>query len=435
MAEFKYTALMESLSKELGEKYTLFLDYGTVDDVYHPYRVINKIITPIVGVFRLNPVQLTALKTPYIGVVSAVIDIPAPTEYAEEVRDTLNALAARKNATTEKVVQGETKYTVAYSFETAVVGDKRRDVSLYNGEVIPITQVINYTIIEAGVTALDVVMRIDGMTVPILNLEENRSSVSETVPDEMAHGKSTINQDMYGVSFTTPYVDNPLGELLSSIIGDGGGNTAHAVEIEKNGVSRAYIMGFGSASNSIQPPLNIGFTVSMAELDVNSARFNGLWTKRTLQGTVVSFSAPNAIVFWGDGTSSRVMGFAYHVYTDGLMNHTARYIHYSATDRYKGVTTGKSLYKKTIRPKGGGYIYVSSLPDEVITMTSGDGLRKINGRLCMAVGADVNPIDILDATLNQYYINYPITAILRGTVSAVGADVFEYDRWAVTEES
>lgn len=435
MAEFKYTALMDSLSKELGDKYTLFLDYGTVDDVYHPYRVINEIITPIVGVFRLNPVQLTALKTPYIGVVSAVIDVPAPTEYAEEVRGTLNALAARKNATTEKVVQGETKYTIAYSFETAVVGDKRRDVSLYNGEVIPITQVINYTIIEAGVTALDVIMRIDGMTVPILNLEENRSSVSETVPDGKAHGKSTINQDMYGVTFTTPYVDNPLGELLSSIIGDGGGNTAHAVEVEKNGVSRAYIMGFGTAANSIQPPLNIGFTMSMAELEEGSARFNALWLTRTMTGTVVSFSAANALVFWGDGTADRVRGFVYHVYTDGMASHTARYLDYGNTERYKSITVGKSLYKKAIKPKGGGIIYVSSLPDEVITMTSGDGLRKVNGRLCMAVGSDVNPIDRLDTTLNQYYIDYPITSAMRGTVSAVGADVFAYDRWAVTEES
>lgn len=435
MAEFKYTALMESLSKELGEKYTLFLDYGTVDDIYHPYRVINEIITPIVGVFRLNPVQLTALKTPYIGVVSAVIDVPAPTEYAEEVRDTLNALAARKNATTEKVVQGETKYTIAYSFETAVVGDKRRDVSLYNGEVIPITQVINYTIIEAGVTALDVIMRIDGMTVPILNLEENRSSVSETVPDGKAHGKATINQDMYGVSFTTPYVDNPLGELLSSIIGDGGGNTAHAVEIEKNGVSRAYIMGFGTAANSIQPPLNIGFTMSMAELEEGSARFNDLWLEKTVSGAVVSFSTSNAIVFWGDGTSSRVVGSTYHVYADGVYTHTVKYISYGYTARYRSISVGTTLYGKTIKPKNAGRFYISALPTEIITMTSGDGLRKVNGRLCMSVGAETTPIDRLDVTLNQYYIDYPITSVMRGTVSAVGSDVFVYDRWAVTEES
>lgn len=435
MAEFKYTALMNSLSKELGEKYTLFLDYGTVDDTYHPYRVINEIITPIVGVFRLNPVQLTALKTPYIGVVSAIIDIPAPTEYAEEVRDTLNDLAARKNATTEKVVQGETKFTIAYSFETAVVGDKRRDVSLYNGEVIPITQVINYTIIEAGVTALDVIMRIDGHTVPILNLEETRSSVSETVPDENAHGKSTVNQDMYGVSFTTPYVDNPLGELLSGIVGDGGGNVAHAVEIEKNGLSRAYIMCFGTAANSIQPPLNIGFTMSMTEIEEKAARFSDLWSQQVLSGTVVTYNALNAVVFWGDGTSSRVNGPTYHVYTDGKSSHIVRTVSYQSTERYRGITIGRSLYKKKIKPNSGNRLYVSSLPENVITMTSGDGLRMVNGRLCMAIGADVNPIDRLDTTLNQYYFEGSIVTMLRGTVSSVGADVFAYDRWAVTEES
>lgn len=433
MAEFDYRALKDRLSKELG--YHLFLDYGTVEDVHHPYRVINELVTPIVGVFRLNPVQLTALRTPYIGVATAVIDIPAPSEKAEEVRDALNSLAERKNATTEKITQGETKFTVAYSFETAVVGDKRRDVSMYNGEIIPIAQVVSFTIIEAGVTALDVTMRIDGMIVPVLNLEESRNSVSETVPDERAHGKSTINQDMYGITFTTPYVDNALGELLSGIVGDGGGNNAHAVEIEKNGLSRAYVMAFGTAANSIQPPLNVGFSMSMTELEDDAARYNDLWRETTLTGAVVYFSAVNAVIFWGDGTSDRVNGMVYHTYTDGIDSHTARYINYDNTDRYVSIAVGKSLYKKTIKPKDWGYIYVSSLPEEVITMTSGDGLRVVNGRLCMVVGAASYQIDRLDTTLNQYYFTGSIVSLLRGKVSAVGADVFTYDRWAVTEVS
>lgn len=433
MAEFDYRVLKDRLSKELG--YHLFLDYGTIDDTHHPYRVINELVTPIVGVFRLNPVQLTALKAPYIGVATAVIDIPAPSEKAEEVRDTLNSLAERKNATTEKITQGETKFTAAYSFETAVVGDKRRDVSMYNGEIIPVTQVVSFTIIEAGVTAIDVIMRIDGMTVPILNLEETRNSVSETVPDNMAHGKSTINQDMYGVTFTTPYVDNSLGELLSSIVGDGGGNNAHAVEIEKNGLSRAYIMAFGTAANSIQPPLNVGFSMSMSELDMDAARFSNIWHTTTLTGSVVSFASTNAVIFWGDGTSDRVKGRVYHVYTDGMDSHTARYINYGDTERYASITVGRSLYKKTIKPQNDSMIYVSSLPEEVITMTSGDSLKVVNGRLCMIVGAATYQIDKLDATLNTYYFDGSIVTLLRGTVSAVGADVFTYDRWAVTEVS
>ncbi len=433
MAEFDYSVLKDSLSKELG--YHLFLDYGTVDDNYLPYRVINKLVTPIVGVFRLNPVQLTALKTPYIGVATAVIDIPAPTEKAEEVRDKLNELAARKNATTERIQQGETTFTVAYSFETAVVGDKRRDVGLYNGEVIPITQVVSYTVIEAGVTALDVIMRIDGMTVPILNLEETRATTNDTTPDEKAHGKVAINQDMYGVTFTTPYVDNLLGELLSNVLGDGEVNKTHAVEIEKNGVSRSYMMTFGTVANSVQPPLNIGFSVSMAEIDNMAARFSDQWSKTTIKGTVASFAATNAVIFWGDGTGERIKGRVYHVYTDGLAEHTAYYFYYTLMGRFMSITVDRSLYKKELRPKGGGMIYVSSLPSEVITMTSGDGIRVIDGRLCMVVGASTYNIDKLDTTLNQYYFEGSITSIMRGTVSAVGSDVFEYDRWAVTEVS
>ena len=179
MANFNYDVLRQKLAEQLG--YTLFLDYGTVEDYNDiPHRVCNTIVTPVVGVFRLNPIPLTALKYPYIAITTATIDIPAPTEMAEDVRDALNDLAATFNATAEKIAQDDTTYTVVYGFETPVVGDKRRDVSLYAGEIIPVTQVVTFTIVEAGVSCFDVGLRIDGLDVPENVKEELRAITPHT---------------------------------------------------------------------------------------------------------------------------------------------------------------------------------------------------------------------------------------------------------------
>ena len=62
MAYFDYSKLKDDMAEKTG--YTLFSDFGEVTDALGPRRVVNEIITPVVGVFRLNPVPLTALTTP-----------------------------------------------------------------------------------------------------------------------------------------------------------------------------------------------------------------------------------------------------------------------------------------------------------------------------------------------------------------------------------
>ena len=50
MFDFRY--LMDDMAEKTG--YKLFLDYGGVGDDDHPFRAVNEIITPVVGVFRLS---------------------------------------------------------------------------------------------------------------------------------------------------------------------------------------------------------------------------------------------------------------------------------------------------------------------------------------------------------------------------------------------
>lgn len=435
MANFDFDLLRLDMQDKTGYKFRL--DYGEIGDDA-PYREMNTIVTPIVGVFRLTPVPLTALTTPYIAVVTATVDIPAPTEMAEEIRAKLNEVAGLYNATTTEIVHEDTPYTVVYGFETCVLGDKRRDVSLYGGEIIPVNQTITYTIIEQGITALDVSIKIDGLPVPFLRLDETRIATSETAPNADGHGEIAITQDMYGLTVETPLVKNPLGDLLCEILSHGGGNVAHAVELTRNGQTQAYIMGVGTASSAMNPPANVGVTLSLAELSPQAAKFNDLWTVETVNKPVVSkkMESPGVVV-WGDGTASAGDGYLVHVYTDGRTSHEVYVLVYGDVQQYGPITAGVSLFRKKIRPKNGQKINSSAFPVTVVEMDSDDKIY-LGGtnRLTMKVLDSIVPIDhaIDEGLPAASWIDSPVTSLLRGVVETVNTDLLEYDRWAVTEE-
>lgn len=432
MSNFDFTALMGRIADELG--YTLFLDFGTLDARNNPYRKMraNEIVTPISGVFRLNATPLTALRTPFIAVVTATLDIPAPTSMAEEVRADLNGLASRLNATAEKYMQGDTSYTVSYNAETCLMGSKRKDVPMFDGEIIPITQVIAFTIVETGVSAFDVSLKIDGIDVPILTLTETRTAASETTPNAAARGEVTISQELYGVTVTTAACENELGDLIGEIIRDGNGNKAHAVEVICSGVSKVYLMTVGTSGATVQPPNNVGYNLSMAEISAQSARFTGLWRKSQAVGAYVTRTMSDGVIFWGDGTADRVNGEISHAYLDGKDIHRLQTMTYRKTSRWGVITIQDNLFGKRIRPAG-DHVNSADLPENVITMDSGDTLDIVAGRLTMTVDGNNYAVDTY-AGASAYALSRPFVSLLRGKVTAINTDMLEYDRWAVDAE-
>ena len=431
MSSFDYTAIAQIISDELG--YKLFVDYGTVEAKDAPYRKINEIITPIQGVFRINPAKLTALPYPYIGVGSATIDIPAPTDMAEDVRTALYDLAGRLHATAWRIKQGDATYTVVYTFETPIVGTRRKDVPVYAGEIIPITQVMTITIGEDVVSAYDMEIKINGLDVPPLNLMETRTAASETTPNANAKGEVTIAQELYGVTLTTAAVENTLGDLLGEIVSDGNGNRAHAVEVIRAGVSKVYLMTVGTAGATAQPPNNVGYNLSLAEASAQSARFCGLWNAATVTGAYVTYNISNGVIFWGDGTGDRVRGSASHTYLDGRESHTIHYMAYGDTSRWGKISKGDTLRGKRISPAS-GVVGTNALPVSVITMDSGDSLRITGGRLTMTVGGVNYFVDSPDIALG-YALSAPFVSLLHGSVNAINTDLLLYDRWSVGSEA
>jgi hypothetical protein len=436
MSSFDYTAIAQIISDELG--YKLFVDYGTIEAKDAPYRKINEIVTPIQGVFRINPAKLTALPYPYIGICSATIDIPAPTDMAEDVRTALYDLAGRLHATAWRIKQGDATYTVVYTFETPIVGTRRKDVPVYAGEIIPVTQVMTITIGEDVVSAYDVEIKINGLDVPPLNLMETRTAASETTPNANAKGEVTISQELYGVTLTTAAVENTLGDLLGEIVSDGNGNRAHAVEVIRAGASKVYLMTVGTAGATAQPPNNVGYNLSLAEASAQSARFCGLWKASTVEGGFVAidikgvFGSTDGVIFWGDGTGDRVRGYASHAYLDGRETHTIHYMAYGDTSRWGKISKGDTLRGKRIRPSS-AIIQSSKLPITVIEMDSGDTLGIVGGRLTMTVDGVKYIVDIPDTAL-IYALSAPFTSLLRGSVTAINTDLLVYDRWSVGSE-
>lgn len=430
MSSFDYTAIAQIISDELG--YKLFVDYGTLEAKDAPYRKINEIITPIQGVFRVNPAKLTALPYPYIGICSATIDIPAPTDMVEDVRKALYDLAGRLHATAWRIKQGDATYTVVYTFETPIVGTRRRDVPAYSGEVIPVTQVMTITIGEDVVSAYDMEIKINGLDVPPLNLMETRTAASETTPNANAKGEVTISQELYGVTLTTAAVENTLGDLLAEIVSDGNGNRAHAVEVIRAGVSKVYLMTVGTSGATVQPPNNVGYNLSLAEASAQSAQFCGLWKSATVTGAYVTRNLSDGVIFWGDGTGDRVRGSASHTYLDGRETHTVRYMAYGDTSRWGKISKGDTLRGKRISPAI-NVVYTNSLPVSVITMDSGDSLGIVDSRLTMTVDGHEYKVDRL-STDGNYTLYAPFVSLLRGSVTAINTDLLVYDRWSVGSE-
>lgn len=313
--------------------YTLYNDMGEVEKAT---RVKNEIEYPVCGLFKMQPITLTAIRAPFIGVASANVEIVAPTHMLEDVRTTLNTtVVAALNGKTETLPdeEDETKeYAISFNVQTCTVGEKV-DAGVWYGECAVLYQTISFVIIEAGVSSYDAILKIDGCEVPILSLSETKVHTTSVYSSANAIGHTASEQEAFGIDFATPYLKNEMCELFREAVNGHTGNKAHCVEIIKNGVSSAYIMTFSAAADSVQPPSNVGFNISMTEVSETIAHFDGRWRRYTCEediitSTTLSDKLPQnsdfeEIIFWGDGSSERYSDapYPYHVYTDGKKMH------------------------------------------------------------------------------------------------------------------
>ena len=342
--------------------YTLYNDYGGVDAAI---RVRNEIEYPVCGLFKMQPVTLTAIRTPCIGVASANIEIIAPTHMMEEVRTTLNTTVAAKLNGVAKSLSDEEKttktYSVSFTVQTCTVGEKA-DFGAWYGECVTLYQTISFVIIEEGISSYDTVLKIDGCEVPLLSLSETKVHTTSVYPSANAIGHTASEQEAFGIDFATPYLKNEMCELFREAVNGHTGNKAHCVEIIKNGVSSAYIMTFSAAADSVQPPSNVGFNISMTEVSETIAHFDGKWRRYTCEGDIITSAIlfeklPTKVgfeefIFWGDGSSERYSAtpsYPYHVYTDGKKVHDVMICTYYPLNAERVIKIGDILAGARLR--------------------------------------------------------------------------------------
>lgn len=390
--------------------YPLFKDFG---DLPKAERVGNSVVFPVCGLYRMNPMVLTAIPDPFIGTVSAEVQIFSVPERLDEVVGTLNKKAAEVNGTAFYVEQDGKRYAVTYACQTATVGDKI-DLAAMHGQGFIVRQVVSYTIIEGGLPSSDVKIRINGYNVPLINMIETKIHTPTIVPDE--HGQAVTASEMsaFGIDLNTPTLtDHFCGDLFGAHMLTHESNRALCVEIERGGVSEFRIMILTKVMESVAAPQNAGMSVSLADAHETAADFDGYWiTEETRARIAEARSIPgDHVVFWGDGTADKNPK-SVHFYTDGNPVHEIRYALLDVENNVPA-NVGDNVDKHALYVQRDIYGKDFKADSTIMSTDKGERIYSSGTRLCMDAYDE-------DGDLMQFVIDELIPPPKGGTLGAYG---------------
>lgn len=412
-----FDKLRELYEVETG--YTLFHDYGELQDAQRAHREKNTLVYPVFGLFATTPAQLTPVKGAFVGTVTANITVLCRPDKIDEVRQRLNDTAVRLNGTTGEI----DGYTYTYNTETCYVGEEIRDNMM--DYTVPVYQSITYSIVEGGVSSYAVKVTIDGFPVPSLSVTQTRTKTSSTYAGDDMVGRVGVQLEAYGVDIAVPWLTDGIVGVLQRECAEATRGIAHAVEIDNNGEITAYLMVCGNIVTTAQPPLNVGLTISMVEALPEASRIPSWWVPFTTEKRVVSVNADGTprTVLWGDGTGCHVDGFSWHRYAEEG-THTGYIIAHMASPDYLPITEGVDLTGRRLRISKDSPTGILTDADMVKTTNGGTEIQ--GGRLYMVDGTDMIPID---RDIGYYGITKgtKIEGILSGKVTQAGT-ILEYDR-------
>lgn len=292
--------------------YILYKEFGELTRQFK--RNGNTIDKRVFGVFVCSPATITAIKVPFCCTMSAEATFIASPDRAHEVADNLNNIANDLNGTMFTIEDAGHSYSVSLNIQTATIGEKI-EIATGMGEVHPIRQIITYVIIEDGVSAYDCTITIDGIECPILTLVESKTHTTTMLANENGRGETTSDLEAYGIDFTTPAVQNDLGDLFEEALSENTSNTAHSVVITKAGNVSCHIMQFTMAKATLQPPQNVGYNISMTEVKPSLAELpGGYWQTIAVPSSARTLGFFNVekrndsegiVVYYGNGRAVR----------------------------------------------------------------------------------------------------------------------------------
>lgn len=326
-------ALRENIAGLLGAE--LFTDIGEFRAAYRKRG--NKIEFPVCGIYRPGNMVLTPIKGLVLASMTADVELVGEEYNVVDLRKKIDTLAQTQSGQTYTIEDDAGKtYMITVLYSSAYVGIKR-DAPDNTGDVYPVRMTVSYTIIQNGVSSNDVKFLIDGQEVYFTQWTVTRQRVTDIFCDtDDSVMRGLVVQGGRSVDFVSPVLSNALGKsFLRATLGNEN-NEAHAVYIEIDGEPYSFIGIWGNTSVTAQPQQNVGTNVSLVEGSAEHLKYPAGWNVETIDGNTATVgtdpgedgneTGETTFVFWGDGTSDRVLPNVQirHTYTDGVYSHTVR---------------------------------------------------------------------------------------------------------------
>ena len=326
-------ALRENIAGLLGAE--LFTDIGEFRAAYRKRG--NKVEFPVCGIYRPGNMVLTPIKGLVLASMTADVELVGEEYNVADFRQKIDTLAQTQSGQTYTIEDNAGKtYMITVLYSSAYVGIKR-DAPDNTGDVYPVRMTVSYTIIQNGVSSNDVKFLIDGQEVYFTQWTVTRQRVTDIFCDtDESVMRGLVVQGGRSVDFVSPVLSNALGKsFLRATLGNEN-NEAHAVYIEIDGEPYSFIGIWGNTSVTAQPQQNVGTNVSLVEGAAEQLKYPTGWNVETIDGNTATVgtdpgedgneTGETTFVFWGDGTSDRVLPNVQvrHTYTDGVYSHTVR---------------------------------------------------------------------------------------------------------------
>ena len=248
----------------------------------------------------------------------------------EAVRAVIDACVNQGNGETFSVSgEEEESYVVTLNYSPVTVG-QRDYASVTAGVLIPLYFNAFYTAVGGGVSANDVVVRVDGKEILAQQIVFTRTRLANQYATVSGEAETAILQSGFGVDMTVPLLSANAADLLPLIMDDDG-NKAHLVEVDyPGGIYYAYVCVSGQGSSTLIPGSNVGLALSFAQGVLNVMDYANGWREAQTNstpvagGTFVAVSRSEVVegrwFFFSDGKKIRAAatgaGNVGFVYTD-----------------------------------------------------------------------------------------------------------------------
>lgn len=327
-----FTDMLNRYGAEYGKKFKIFADEGELKRAFKEYgKKPQEFTSGVAEVVSsgLSPVQDLRLDT-YSVQVTLYVDLAM--DGFNEDKESLNLIAIRDLLT--KFIDEQNGVSsmgnginITMSVGYPTTGSK--------GEVGFISDCLtlylnaSFVMFQNGLNANNCKLVLNGENIPFTKLTFTRTRTAE---QDLMNGetstKASIQTQGLGVDFVMPALTN--SEFSKLVMKDIllGLNEIVNVSIQTPLYERCFIGTFGNNIASLELAINVGYNVSLIEVNENSVNFGENWTDELISGDYISVDnmGYDCYYYFTDGAFYHKLGSEIfeHKFTDGKESHRVR---------------------------------------------------------------------------------------------------------------